>query len=256
MAKLTEKFAAKIEATVHKVFEGILKSHDEEVNALKYEISQLKESQDFVCAKYENLKKSYEILAATNTKQEKEMSEIKVNSEQQLKKISEESSKLDNLEMYGRRQNLEFEGIPFLKNENVNQIIMDLTKSIGIEIKEQDISIAHRLPQKPNYNRRNLTKPKPATVIARFTNRSVRNDIYHRRTAFKSISKFPVEGMQHLFINENLTQTRKELFWRTKQKAKELGYRYIWTNNGQIYLRKDVDADAIAIHYAGDLDKL
>ena len=45
--------------------------------------------------------------------------------------------------------------------------------SIGIEIKEQDISIAHRLPQKPNYNRRNLTKPKPATVIARFTNRSV-----------------------------------------------------------------------------------
>ena len=151
------------------------------------------------------------------------MSEIKENSEQQLKKISDESSKLDNLEMCGRRQNLEFEGIPFLKNENVNQIIMDLTKSIGIEIKEQDISIAHRLPQKPDYNRRNLTKPKPATVIARFTNRSVRNDIYYRRTAFKSISKFPVAGMQHLFINENLTQTRKELFWRTKQKAKELG---------------------------------
>ena len=48
MAKLTEKFTAKIEATVHKVFEGTLKSHDEEVNALKYEISQLKESQDFV----------------------------------------------------------------------------------------------------------------------------------------------------------------------------------------------------------------
>ena len=59
--------------------------------------------------------------------------------------------------------------------------------------------------------------------------------------------------MQHLFINENLTQTRKELFWRTKQKAKELGYR---TNNSQLDLRKDVDANAIAIHYAGDLDKL
>ena len=71
-------------------------------------------------------------MAATNTKQEKEMKEIKENAEQQLKKISDESSKLDNLEMYGRRQNLEFEGIPFQKNENVNQIIMkNPTTTVG-----------------------------------------------------------------------------------------------------------------------------
>ena len=41
------------------------------------------------------------------------------------------------------------------------------------------------------------------------------------------------------FINENLTQRRKRLFWNTKQKAKELEYNFFWTHNGQNYIRKD-----------------
>ena len=62
--------------------------------------------------------------------------------------------------------------------------------------------------------------------------------------------------MHQLFINENLTQPRKELFWRTKQKAKDLGYRYIWTNNGQIYHRKEDDSKAIIVNNSSDIEKI
>ena len=151
---------------------------------------------------------------ATNTKQEKELSSLKENAELQQRKVTDDSVKLDNLEMYGRRQNLELEGIPSQPSENINITIMDLTKSVGIELKNSDISIAHRLPQKIHRNK--TTTRKPPTVIVRFTNRSVRNNVYRRRTAFKAITKFPVNGMHQLFINENLTQPRKELFRRTK----------------------------------------
>ena len=51
MAKLTEKFASKIEATVTRMFEGHTKAHAEEVATLKHEILQLKDSQDFICSK-------------------------------------------------------------------------------------------------------------------------------------------------------------------------------------------------------------
>ena len=44
MAKLTEKFASKIEATVTRMFEGLIKAHAEAVAALKHEILQLKDS--------------------------------------------------------------------------------------------------------------------------------------------------------------------------------------------------------------------
>ena len=82
------------------------------------------------------------------------------------KKVTDDSVKLDNLEMYGRRQNLELEGIPYQPSENINNIIMDLTKSVGIELKNSDISIAHRLPQKIHRNK--TTTRKPPTVIVCF----------------------------------------------------------------------------------------
>ena len=62
--------------------------------------------------------------------------------------------------------------------------------------------------------------------------------------------------MNHLFINENLTQRRKHLFWQAKQKVKELNYEYIWTNNGQIFVRKNENEDKILAKTENDLNKL
>ena len=53
--------------------------------------------------------------------------------------------------------------------------------------------------------------------------------------------------MNKLFINKNLAQRRKQLFRMTKQKAKELNYKFIWTNNGQIYVRGDEDSKRLHI---------
>ena len=34
-------------------------------------------------------------------------------------------------------------------------------------------------------------------------------------------------------------QRRKHSFWQAKQKVKEFNYKYIWTNNGQIFATKN-----------------
>ena len=62
--------------------------------------------------------------------------------------------------------------------------------------------------------------------------------------------------MEKVFINENLTQRRKRLFWNTKQKAKELGYKFFWTHNGQIYTRKDEESEKNYIRTESDLEQL
>ena len=62
--------------------------------------------------------------------------------------------------------------------------------------------------------------------------------------------------MAHLFVNENLTQRRKRLFWLSKPKAKELGGNYFWTHNGQIFVRKNKESEKIFIRTESDLDKL
>ena len=66
--------------------------------------------------------------------------------------------KLNRLEQYGRRQNLEIVGNPVQDGENTN-------------LTPEQISTSHRLPAK---NPENLSP----IIIARFTNRDVRNKIY------------------------------------------------------------------------------
>ena len=88
--------------------------------ALKLKITQLKESQDFLSNKYDELKTEFEQLNVINSKQKKELFNLKKNSIELKNYANHEREKFDNSEQYGRRQNLEFVGIPYEKNENLN----------------------------------------------------------------------------------------------------------------------------------------
>ena len=142
------------------------------------------------------------------------------------------------------------------KKEDVMKITLDLMKKLDVNI-EEDISIAHRLPQKRRLGRTRANKAtNHPTIIVRLVSRLKRNKIYANRFKAKNIEGFPVDGMEKLFINENLTQRRKRLFWNTKQKAKELGYKFFWTHNGQIYTRKVEESEKIYIRTESDLERL
>ena len=53
------------------------------------------------------------------------------------KSASIESAKLDNIEHYGRRQNLEFKGIPQTEGEDTDEIVINLAKMLKVDIKKQ-----------------------------------------------------------------------------------------------------------------------
>ena len=174
-------------------------------------------------------------------------------------KSNKEELKVDKLEQYDRRQNLELVGVPYEKNEDVTQIALDVAGAIGVDLVEEDISIAHRLPQK-----RRSTNPQAGqhkstahpAIIIRFISRHKRNEMYENRCKAKEIDNFPVKDMSCLYINENLTQRRKRLYWKPKQKVSELNYNYIWSNHGQIYVRKDEESNRILIKTESDLDNM
>jgi len=174
------------------------------------------------------------------------------------KKNKKDYNNIDKLKQYDRRQNLEFHGVPRLENENVTQIVLDLVRKLDVNINEDDILIAHRLPQKQSFGQARASKSanKHPTIIAPSVSRYERNQIYASRFNAKNIEEFPVDGMDKLYINENLTQRRKQLFWLTKQKAKDMDYSYIWTYNGQIYEREDKNSDRLHIKHESDLDDM
>ena len=270
-AEIFKKQLATICEEIKQDFKSIFEA---EIAVLKTEISELKKSQTFISTQYdeileinrnqsdelkilmnsyEDLKFNHNKLKAINEKQNEDMKILREKADVLDKKTNDEAVKLDGIDQYSRRQNLEFQGIPLTENEDAIELVTKISNLVGVDVKKSDISTAHRLPPK-----RHAKVADPPAIIARFINRNLRNEIYGKRIAAKHLKEtdYPISGMKKLFINENLTQERKRLLWLTKQTAKNLNYTYIWTMNGKIYVRKNEDSSSFIIHNENDLSKL
>ena len=116
------------------------------IKNLNEEAAELQKAQELICEKYEDLTKDYGAALSANKHNVREWKKLNKKTVD-LQNKSNEELKLDELEQYERRQNLELEGVPYEKNEDVTQIALDLAGTISVDLVEKDISIAHRLPQ-------------------------------------------------------------------------------------------------------------
>ncbi|KAI5748127.1 hypothetical protein M8J77_022133 [Diaphorina citri] len=59
---------------------------------------------------------------------------------------------------------------------------------------------------------------------------------------------------QPIFISEHLTPKNKQLLRKTKEKARLVNWKYIWTRDGNIYTRKDQNSQTrVQIREESDL---
>ena len=105
---------------------------------MKTEIQEVKVSQEFVSNKYDFRKTNYNSLLATSKKQE--IQRLKTQSASLEVLGTNESKKVDALEQYGRRLNLEIAGVPVKDNENTNNIVVEVAKLANVEITKDQIS--------------------------------------------------------------------------------------------------------------------
>ena len=143
---------------------------------------------------------------------------------------------------------MEIVGIPVTSNEDNNAIVQEIAELLQVTIFFKDISTSHRLQTK--------SKSNPLPIIVRFVNRNVRDRIYSNRKNARNadFTKLSIKGVEKTFINENLTYLKKKLFWKSKQKAKEAGFSFFWTMDGNVYVRKLEDDKPILIKNEQDLD--
>ena len=242
---------SEIEKLINEAVQTATRTLKDEMNLLKAELAEIKRSQEFIASKHDSLEAENRKLVDLNNDQKKAIIELETKNSKIEATNLVEAAKIDDLEQYDRRMNLEFEGIPHEKNENINDILVKLVNKMGVTLKTTDISTAHRLPKKAS-----KSQDQPPTTIVRFMNRDKRNEIFLKRHTTKFWNEFPIQSMEHLFVNENLTKKRKRLFWMTKQKAKSIGYKFYWTFNGTIFIRKQEGSDKIIIRKEEDLNSL
>ena len=95
-------------------------------------------------------------------------------------------SEIEELEQYGRRQCLRFEGVPTEQNETSDKVlskVMDMCKEAGVDIPDTVIDTAHRIEGAYFDNKR---KKNCKSIIVRFTTFRHRTMVYRAKKNIKS----------------------------------------------------------------------
>ena len=170
-----------------------------------------------------------------------------------IEEMNNLEEKYDDLEQYSRKNSLEILGVPEGAYTSTDEVVIRIGEAINVDIKPEDIEISHKLKRK-------TTKP----VIVKFVSHKVKSLLYIARTKLKNVKTsdvFPSYAFasredQRIFINENLTNYRRELFWKANKMKKDNMITSTWTMDGKIFVKTSPSGAPVRIYCVEDLDDL
>ena len=165
---------------------------------------------DFLVKENKGLKSKVKYLEEQVKASKKELEDME-------QRLDEVEAKHDDLEQYTRKFNLVIHGIPEREEEDNIENVIKLGKLLEVNLSSGDIDIVHRMKTK--------SKDKPPPIIARFSNYNAKSKLYKARLNLRIVDLQDL-GAEKIFINENLTAWRAELF----KEARKVKKKY---NNGK-----------------------
>ncbi|XP_041460952.1 uncharacterized protein LOC121412110 [Lytechinus variegatus] len=216
-----------------------------QLNEIKSGQDELRKSAEFFSDKVDELTCEVKRLSSENASMKRENEQLKA-------KMMTLEHQVNELDQYHRRINLEVAGVPEKEGENVREAVLHVMKKISPEVSNDDIDVTHRLGQ-----RREDGPARP--IIVRFTTRRMRDTLYSgrkklRETSTRQLGFSRDEGK--VFLNENLAPAKKSLLKKANDERKKAGYKFLWTTNGTILVRKSPNVPPVAIHREEDLNKI
>ena len=146
---------------------------------------------------------------------------------------SEFSSRINNLEQRTRINNIEIVGLrkPTPLETDTALTVDFLNNTVEAGVAMEDIEALHEVPTKRKDGKR--------IVIAHFKSRAKRDFILAASKEKLRVFNKDLEADQRVYVNEHLSPGNKKLFAMATKKKYELGYKFLWSKNGTIFLKKD-----------------
>ncbi|XP_026322775.1 uncharacterized protein LOC113232312 [Hyposmocoma kahamanoa] len=214
-----------------------------ELICITQQMAGFNESMTFFNTQFEEMKNSLEEKNSQLIQLEKENTNLQAT-------MRDLTSRMNLIEQNLRESNIEINGIPENRNENLPNIVLQLTKATGNPLTDTDILHAVRVAK---FNKDD-GRPRAAVVklrsprlrdavlagVANFNKKTPDNKLCSHHLGIGG-SRSPV------FVSEHLTPTSKQLHAATRKKAKEAGYKFVWVRNGRVFVRKDEQCQYLLI---------
>ena len=159
------------------------------------------------------------------------------------------TSRLNQLEQYGRNCNLELGEVMEVERENLEDVVVAVARKMDINLTPAEIETVHRLPAK---------KDRIRSIIVQLNSRKKRDEFILKRNKVRITNDDLLRNgnKSKVYVNENLTPFYKNLLWKAKNVQKEKGYEFAWFRFGKVLMRKDERSPVIKINQESDLNKL
>lgn len=165
-------------------------------------------------------------------------------------KVQELECNMEELQQYTRNRNIQIDGIPKKNDEKLKEIVQTIGSKIDVNIKESDIDAIHRIPT------RSTTNPEP--IVVQFVTRQMKETMMVKAKTTR-ISTNDINTQypnKPVYINDHLTKYRKQIMFEVRRLKNEKNYKFLWSRNGKIFIRKDENSVVINLNNLDDLKKI
>ncbi|XP_061379603.1 uncharacterized protein LOC133319395 [Danaus plexippus] len=206
---------------------------------------------------FKNITSSLEHLSGLIETVKQELDGVKKENQSLIKENSELRETLKNqtntiniLDRESRASNIELHCIPEKRSENLLKTVEQIGKITNVNIPEGSVVKCTRVAK---INRNSL---RPRSIIVKFNSPLIRDTFLAGVINFNKLNKKDRLNTSHLgvpgekrpvFISEHLSSTAKDTYAAARIFAKQKQYRFVWTRNGKIFLRKTESSDAINV---------
>ena len=148
------------------------------------------------------------------------------------------SSRINALEQRTRINNVEIVGLkkPSLMETDATLSISLINELTEADITSDDIEALHEVPTRRKDNKR--------IVVVHFKSRNKRDSLLKQCKSALRLRNTNLSPENRIYINEHLSPENKRLFAMTTQKKIEFNYKFLWSKNGIIFLKRDEQQNA------------
>ena len=209
-------------------------------------------SVEYLSKEYDDQKRFTQAVKQQISRLETRVTEIAV-------KLDSLSNSIDEVQQYSYQYNIKLMGIPEIKaNESATEtsvLCERIFKAMGVQVSLMDIDIAHRVAT------RNPNSRQPKPIICKFVRRLAREQVMAKRRDVRRIDPASIglrqdSSLMDAGIFDHLTPRLQQLLVDAKKFKIENDYKFCWTKNSVIYLRRYEDSQPIRIKQRSDLERL
>lgn len=188
---------------------------------------------------------------ASNEDFKKMMENVIAENNHLKQKIKNLEEKIETMEQYSRSNCVEIHGLPQQPNENVLDVVKQVGRALDMDVSDNMVDACHRLGKR-------LGGGGPSGIIVKFVRRIDKEEFIRRRRVKRTLSTrhLNMADDRPIFVNESLTPSRRRLLFQARTLQKEKAYKFLWTRNGKIFLRKEEGSHVKVVLTEEDLSKL